>query len=175
MSDDPPGGAGALTGFAGLAAQHRGYLLRIATRLSGSADVADDLVQDTLLRAFRRFEQFQPGTHASAWLATILTNLYLDSVKHQRVVRDAEPSLVATTELLGSPPMAELTDAELYAAIDALEPELRKVVDLCYLQQLGYRAAAAVLGVPVGTVGTRLMRARAWLREHLTAREDVTS
>jgi RNA polymerase sigma-70 factor, ECF subfamily len=175
VSEHPPSGAGELTGFAEIAAQHRAHLLRVAFRLSGNPDIAHDLVQDTLLRALRRFEQFQPGTQASTWLSRILTNLFLDRIKHQRVVRDAEPSLVATTEVKCGPPVADLTDAELYAAIEALEPELRKVVELCYLQQLGYRAAAAVLGIPVSTVGTRLMRARGCLRERLTSSEDVKS
>jgi RNA polymerase sigma factor (sigma-70 family) len=173
VAQRPPSGAGALTGFAQIAAQHRPYLQRVALRLSGNTDIANDLVQDTLLRALRRFEQFQPGTQASMWLSKIMTNLFLDRIKHQRVERDAEPSLLATTEDMSGPPVADLTDAELYAAIEALEPELRKVVELCYLQQIGYRAAAEVLGIPVSTVGTRLMRARECLRERLTSSEDV--
>lgn len=154
--------------FAAIAELHRAHLLRVAQRLSGNAEVAKDLVQETLLRALRRFEQFEPGTHAGVWLVTILTNLFYDYLKHQKVERKAEPELVALEPATYELTMTTVADADLYAAIAALEPELREVVELCYLQQIRYREAAAILNVPVGTIGTRLMRARDRLRELLT-------
>jgi RNA polymerase sigma-70 factor (ECF subfamily) len=65
-------------------------------------------------------------------------------------------------------PFAGITDAELYAAISALEPKLREVVELCYIQQMRYREVTAVLNAPMSTVRTRLMRARQRLRELLS-------
>jgi RNA polymerase sigma-70 factor (ECF subfamily) len=143
--------------FGEIAELHREMLYRVALRLSGNRATADDLVQEALLRARLRFDRFQPGTNAGTWLATILTNLFLDQIKHEKVIRKAEPELVALA-----------ADADLYEAIGALEPELRKVIELCYLQQMRYREVAATLNLPVGTIGTRLMRARARLREFLT-------
>jgi len=157
--------------FGELAELHRANLLRVAFRLSGNAETAKDLVQETLLRAFRRFAQFQRGTHAGNWLVAILTNLFFDQLKHQKVERKAEPKLAAAEAVECDPAISTISDADLYAAVQALEPELRDVVELCYLQQIRYRDAAAILNVPVGTIGTRLMRARDRLRDLLTTHE----
>lgn len=154
--------------FAAIAEQHRAHLLRVAQRLAGNAEVAKDLVQETLLRALRRFAQFESGTRVDTWLVTILTNLFYDYLKHQKVERKAEPELVALEPAAYEMTLATVADADLYAAVVALEPELREVVELCYLQQIRYREAAAILNVPLGTIGTRLMRARGRLRELLT-------
>jgi len=154
--------------FAAIATQHRTALHRVAMRLSGDAALAEDLVQETLLRALRRFEQFRPGTHPGTWMAAILTNLYFDYLKHQKVERKAEPELARAEEVEDDPVLGGVADDDLYAAIRSLEPELRRVVELCYLEQMRYREVAAILDVPVGTIGTRLMRARARLRELLT-------
>ena len=154
--------------FAAIAAQHRSALQRVAMRLSGDKALAEDLVQDTLLRALRRFDQFRPGTHPGTWMAAILTNLYFDYLKHQKVERKAEPELARAEPVEDDPVLGGVADDDLHAAIRSLEPELRRVVELCYLEQMRYREVAAILDVPVGTIGTRLMRARARLRELLT-------
>jgi RNA polymerase sigma-70 factor (ECF subfamily) len=154
--------------FAAIATQHRTALHRVAMRLSGDAALAEDLVQETLLRALRRFEQFRPGTHPGTWMAAILTNLYFDYLKHQKVERKAEPELARAEAVEDDPVLGGVADDDLHAAIRSLEPELRRVVELCYLEQMRYREVAAILDVPVGTIGTRLMRARARLRELLT-------
>jgi len=154
--------------FGEIAEQHRAQLLRVALRLSGNAETAKDLVQETLLRGLRRFDQFQPGTHAGTWLVAILTNLFFDHLKHQKVERKAEPDLAVPEVVECDATLSSIADADLYAAVQALEPELRDVVELCYLKQMRYREVAAVLQLPVGTIGTRLMRARARLRVLLT-------
>jgi len=123
-------------------------------------------VQQTLERALLRFDRFQQGTNLGTWLAKILTNLFLDQIKHEKVVRKAEPELAVHAEADGDP-IDGIADADLYAAIEALDPELRQVVELCYLRQLRYREVAAMLNLPLGTIGTRLMRARVRLRELL--------
>jgi len=152
--------------FGELAEQHRAQLLRVALRLSGNAETAKDLVQETLLRGLRRFDQFEPGTNAGTWLVTILTNLFFDHLKHQKVERKAEPDLAVpeAVECDSDLTISRIADADLYAAVQALEPELRDVVELCYLKQMRYREVAAVLTCPRARIGTRLMRARARLR-----------
>jgi RNA polymerase sigma-70 factor (ECF subfamily) len=143
---------------------HRAHLERLATRLSGDRELARDLVQDTYVRALQRFDRFESGTNARAWLATILTHLYYDHCKHQKVVHNGEPVLMIAEAVDHDPTITTISDARLYAAIQQLEPALRDVVVLCSLQQLSYSEAAERLGVPPGTIGTRLMRARAALK-----------
>lgn len=169
------GSVGDFGNFAEIVELHRPQLHRVALRLSGNAETAKDLVQDTLVRALRRFDQFQQGTHAATWLVTILTNLFFDHLKHQKVVSKAQPDLVLPALIVCDSAISNISDADLHAAIQSLQPELREVVELCYFKQMRYQEAAAVVGVKVGTIGTRLMRARARLRELLTdARVEMT-
>jgi RNA polymerase sigma-70 factor (ECF subfamily) len=154
-------------GFAEIAKVHVPLLYRVALRLSGNAETAEDLVQKTLLRAWHRFDQFQQGTHAETWLVAILTNVYLDDIKHLKVVRKAEPELAVREAVECELTSADISDTELYDAVHQLDPELREVVELCYFKRMRFHQAAAALNVPVGTIGTRLMRARTRLRELL--------
>jgi RNA polymerase sigma factor (sigma-70 family) len=158
---------GILGSFAEIAEVHRPLLHRVALRLSGNAETAKDLVQETLLRALRRFDEFQQGTHAATWLVAILTNLYRDDLKYQKVVRRAEPELTVPEAVECDSTIADISDGELYDAVKQLDPELRDVVELCYFKLLRYHQAAMILNVPVGTIGTRLMRARTQLRKLL--------
>ena len=162
--------------FGAFAEQHRAHLLRTAVRLSRNMEIAKDLVQETLLRALRRFDRCQSHTHAATWLVTILTNLFFDQLRHQKVERKAEPELVVeeVVEDEDDGLASGVSDDELLVAVRALEPELRDVVELCYLKQMRYREVATVLKLPVGTIGTRLMRARARLRVLLANHEPET-
>jgi RNA polymerase sigma-70 factor (ECF subfamily) len=169
MASGPKMDSGDAGDFGKVAEIHRPMLLRRAMHLAGNAEIAKDLVQETLLRGFRRFHKLQHGGHAGAWLMRILTNLFYDYLKHQRVVSKAEPEL-ATSEAdddQGDSIYVTIGDDRLHTAIHGLEPELREVVELCYLRQMRYREVAAQLNVPVGTIGTRLMRARLRLRSIL--------
>lgn len=143
-------------------------------------DDAEDLVQECVLRAFRSFDQYQDGTSFKAWTLRILTNLCinrfhqtrkdLEQVGYDDVEREAE----LAGSRLQSPanePGAELFDRllpeEMQRAVGALSPEFRAVVMLCDVQELTYQETAAVLGVPIGTVRSRLFRARRLLRVSL--------
>jgi len=148
---------------------HRAYLQRVAAKLSGDPELAKDLVQETFCRAWLRFDRFQQGTSARAWLATILTNYYFDLRKHEKVVHKTEHAVMVPEAVEHDAMMETVPDDYLHAAIQALEPDLREVVDLCGLKQMRYREAAEALGVPQGTIATRLMRARASLKGLLTA------
>jgi len=130
---------------------------------------ASDLVQDTLERALRKRASFLPGTNVRAWLLTIMTHLFLDQLRRKQIV--SEVASLDALEIAADPPVPELrvTTEELQAAVAELPEELRAVVRLHDLEGLGYRAIAERLGIPMGTVGTRLARARARLHTVLRA------
>lgn len=161
-------------GFRQIARQHEAYLRRIALRLSGDRETAKDLVQETLARALLHFDQFEQGTNARGWLVTILTRHYYDMLKHARVISRAEEDLVTLSTVECDMEAVSIPDTQLWAAVKALEPDLRGVVERCYVHEMSYKAIADELHVPVGTIGTRLRRARERLRALLNA-SDVTS
>lgn len=165
MGGPPPGDRE----FGALIEAHRTRLHQRARRLAGDPQTAADLVQETMLRALQHRERFVPGTHLGTWLGTILTHAFLDLVKHQKVVQRTEPELAVVQGGDGDPELgiAAVSDVDLERAVQALEIELREVVERCYLQRMRYRDAAAELKLPIGTVATRLMRARTRLRELL--------
>lgn len=150
--------------FRKITEQHEAHLRRLALRLSGDSETAKDLAQETLTRAWSRFEQFKQGTNARAWLATILTRLFYDELKHARVINRAEPELKTLESIEHAPAISGIPDTQLWAAVNALEPDLRSVVERCYIQDMSYKAIADELNVPVGTIGTRLKRARERLK-----------
>jgi RNA polymerase sigma-70 factor (ECF subfamily) len=157
--------------FDELATVHAPFLQMIARRLTGDKDVANDLVQETLVRAFLHFATFEPGTNARAWLVKILTRLHIDHLKHAKVVLKANAQL-ATLEVVANDidvTSSEISDAALQAAVGALDPDLRVVVECVYMQRLSYKQAADRLKVPIGTIGSRLTRALQQLKTLLTS------
>ncbi len=150
-------------------------MLRVARTLTGTDADAEDLVQESLLRAYRGLHRFD-GRHPRAWLLTILRNTNANMHRRQRpvVVEDTD-LLRASRPAFGAAelPSAEETfideelDAELHAAVLALDPRFRATVILVDVHDLSYAEAAAVLDVPVGTVMSRLSRARERLRRAL--------
>jgi RNA polymerase sigma-70 factor, ECF subfamily len=140
-------------------------LRRYARALARDAASADDLVQDCLARALGKLHLWQDGTDLRAWLFTILHNQYVNQVR--RSVREGTAVGLSDTEpLLTRPPhqsrRLELRDLE--RAIARLPEEQRAVILLVGLEGMHYEEVAAVLGVPVGTVRSRLSRAREALR-----------
>jgi RNA polymerase sigma-70 factor, ECF subfamily len=135
--------------------QHLAALLRVARRLSLDNASAEDLVQETMLLAWRGFHQFEPGTNARAWLFRILFNVfYSERRKAQRV-----PLSVATVV------DSKVQEAvEVREALQALAIEQRIVLLLCVVEGFTCREAAGILDVPIGTVMSRLSRAREELR-----------
>jgi RNA polymerase sigma-70 factor (ECF subfamily) len=157
--------------FAEIANTHSAMLHRVAQQLSGNAEVAKDLVQETLLRGWRRFDQPRQSAQLATWLVTILTNLFFDQLRHEKVKSKAKPALAIQAEVEEiecDPAISCVSDDQLRAAVQMLEPNLRDVVELCYLKQMRYRDAAMILNVRMGTIGTRLMRARERLHDLLT-------
>jgi RNA polymerase sigma-70 factor, ECF subfamily len=149
--------------FREITEQHEEHLRRLALRLSGDREAAQDLLQETLTRAWSRFAQFRHGTNARAWLVTILTRLFYDGLKHARVISKAEPELM-TLRSVAHDAVPRIAGPQLWAAVKSLEPDLRSVVERCYIEDMSYKAIADELKVPIGTIGTRLRRARERLK-----------
>jgi len=151
--------------------EHSARVYRLAYRLSGNRQDAEDLTQETFIRVFRSLANFAPGTF-EGWLHRITTNLFLDMVRRRQRIRfDALPE--DTERLPGSAPSPEQVytdthlDPEVQAALDALSPDFRVAVVLCDIEGLTYEEIAATLGIKLGTVRSRIHRGRVQLREAL--------
>jgi RNA polymerase sigma-70 factor (ECF subfamily) len=149
-----------------------------ALRLTANPADAEDLVQDTYLKAFRAADQFQAGTNLKAWLFTILHNTFLN--RRRRALK--EPLAVETDEieraaaaLVDEPETPEqlllrdTLDADLEAALDSLPDAFRQAVWLRDVEEFTYSEIAAMLRIPIGTVMSRISRGRRLLHERLTA------
>jgi len=155
-----------MSGFPILVEHESPRLRRYARALTRAADREDDLVQDTLVRALTKGHLWQPGTDIRAWLFTIMHNQYVNTVR--REMRDSatvdieqmSSTLAATTD-----PTAGRQLAELDRALARLPEEQREVILLVGLEGMAYESAAQILGVPIGTVRSRLSRGRDSLRE----------
>jgi RNA polymerase sigma-70 factor, ECF subfamily len=141
------------------------YLRRYARGLTHNAADADDLVQSCLLRALTNFHRFEKDTNLRAWLLTILHNIFIDTVRKRRRAREAfEAAGIATDGLSQAPnQLHRIQVGELKEAIAQLPAEQRSTLLLVALEDLTYEEAARVTGVPVGTVRSRLSRARQML------------
>jgi RNA polymerase sigma-70 factor (ECF subfamily) len=152
-------------------ATHVPHLLLQARRLTTSATEAQDLVQDTMERAVKSLRRFTPGTNMRAWLYTILVRRACDVHRQRRSQRHSD---VVETDTLPAPTPEEqsiwvhVTDADLQQAVSCLRVSFREVFELHEVHHLCYQDIAMRLGIPVGTVGTRLRRAREKLRKTLT-------
>ncbi len=152
-------------------------LYRYAYGLTGDEMHADDLVQETMLKAYRAWHQFRAGTNVRAWLLTILRNtLYTEyrTARRQGTVVDLDTveSYVAFDQLSDMDPEGRffdsLMDIDVQAAVERL-PERFREAFLLSIEGLDYREIAEVLGVPIGTVRSRIHRARHSLRNELFA------
>lgn len=150
-------------------------LMRVAMSITRNPPDAEDLVQDTLLRAFRGIDKFD-GRHPRAWLLTIMRNSQINRVRRKRPELLRDPDLTfeqATDEAASDGPEAMVIDATFDAAVETalldLPEKFFTVVELVDLNQLSYQEAADVIGIPVGTVMSRLHRARGRIRRHLEA------
>ncbi|MDB6453932.1 MULTISPECIES: RNA polymerase sigma factor [unclassified Falsirhodobacter] len=156
---------------------HLPALRAFAISLTRNVSVADDLVQDTIVKAWTNFDKFTAGTNLRAWLFTILRNtFYSDKRKTRREVPDPEGAHAAT--LFVKPDHdGRMAFTEFSAAFDKLTPEHREVLILVGASGFSYEDAADMMGVAVGTVKSRANRARTRLAEllHLDDGEQVFS
>jgi RNA polymerase sigma-70 factor (ECF subfamily) len=156
---------------------HYGTLCRSALRLAGSQAEAEDLVQETLLRAYRAHERLTPESQVRPWLMRILYNTFVSVWRRRkREQRLLQPSLFEHDApwLLPSPPVADHPDNPLAAlddqvveALEELPPNYRRCVMLVDVEDKTYKEAADAIGRPVGTVMSRLFRGRRLLQDKL--------
>ena len=141
--------------------------------LTRNQSEAEDLVQETFSKALRAFDSFQPDTNFKAWIFRILRNTFLTSrtgiATSRTVFLEDHPD---TLDTVASPTPADTlirldNQAALYLALEQLQPQLREVLLLCDVEEIKYKDIAAILDVPIGTVMSRISRARSTLRQLL--------
>ena len=138
-------------------------LRRYARALVGDRHAADDLVQDTLERAVRKFHLWKPGD-LRAWLFSIMHNVFVNQLKARKI----RPEVEADENLPARVPGADGMDIlDLERALRALAPEQREVVLLVGLEEMTYAEVSTALGIPVGTVMSRLSRGRERMRRYV--------
>lgn len=149
---------------------HLESLLRTAVRMSGDRARAEDAVQETYLRAWRSFSTYQPDTNCRAWLFRILLNVLKKAAGKKR----HDPLAVAEDVDTSSKVVALFPNTDgggtqdVIAAVDHLAPEFRDVLWLVVVEGLSYKETAQTLDIPMGTVMSRLYRARREIRRWLT-------
>ncbi|NRA33900.1 MAG: sigma-70 family RNA polymerase sigma factor [Polyangiaceae bacterium] len=162
---------------------HVGVLLSAARRLTRNPSDAEDLVQDTLVKAFRARRQYRVGTNLKAWLLKILRNTFINRYRRdtlERSVMTLETAAPLRAGWTGNATLSGMREAEsgalrpmleteIVAALDKLPEEFRFVVLLADVEELSYREISEVIERPLGTVMSRLHRGRALLRKSLVA------
>jgi RNA polymerase sigma-70 factor (ECF subfamily) len=161
--------------------EHLPSLLAVASRLMRKGAEAEDLVQDSVLKAIRAREQFESGTNLRAWLLKILTNTFINRYRRGGLERsvldgpDADPLAdgwvsASTMESLRDPEsqaLRPILEAEIGRALDELPTEFRLAVVLSDVEDLSYKEISDVMGCPIGTVMSRLHRGRRMLKSRL--------
>jgi RNA polymerase sigma-70 factor (ECF subfamily) len=186
---DGPGAAATPRGdvalFSRLLASHQDKLYRVAYRMTGHHEDAQDLLQDALIEAYRSFHRFQRGTYFDKWLYRIMTNTFIDRQRQRKRIGPVE-SLDAVTSPDGegtssrdipdweSDPAREILsqsfDGPIQKALDELPPEFRLVLILADVEEFSYDEISEMMDTPIGTVRSRLHRARATMRRALERR-----
>jgi len=154
--------------------EHIPRLRRYARALTGDVVRADDLVQDTLERAWRKQRLWRQGSNLRAWLFSVMHNVHVNQL---RSAPHGDEVDYTSLELAASPGLDENPAAvrDILRGIAELPPEMRSVIMLVGVEQFSYAEAAKVLGVPLGTVMSRLSRARERLRAWMEARPGSTN
>ncbi|MCH9649099.1 MAG: sigma-70 family RNA polymerase sigma factor [Deltaproteobacteria bacterium] len=167
--------------FQGAAMPYMDSLFNTAFRMARNSEDAEDLVQETYLKAYKYYDKFQEGTNFKAWLFKILKNTFINSYrKKQQVppesdfsdIEDSFERLVSdeVTHRMRSPEeefLANILNEDIQAALEALPSDFRMVVLLADIESFSYKEIADILGVPVGTVMSRLYRGRRLLEAAL--------
>ncbi|HWE80920.1 MAG TPA: sigma-70 family RNA polymerase sigma factor, partial [Gaiellaceae bacterium] len=162
-------------------------VFRVARRLAGSREEAEDLVQDTYARAFRAWQQYQPGTNLRAWLLRILTNLNIDRGRRAQRTPDLQPleegDYFLYNKLESTMPdenpdeervIERLSQNSVVDALAEVPHDFRDAIVLVDIGEFSYADAAQILDIPVGTVMSRLHRGRRILKQRL-AEKAVTN
>lgn len=170
------------TEFENVALVHLTSLYSVALRMTKNTSDAEDLVQETCLKAYRFFHRFQPGTNCRAWLFKILTNIFINkyrqrtrepqSVEFDRIQEEQlNQSWLALNPNPGQNPeenlWSNLREEQIKKALESLPEEFRLAVVLCFVEGFSYEEIADILGVRLGTVKSRIHRGRLLLKAQL--------
>jgi len=155
---------------------HLDALYRVALRLTANPSDADDLVQETMLKAFRAWDQYEKGTNAKGWLITILRHAFINEYRRrtrhpENVDLDTIEPFAVFGEIQDDDPQGaffdKIVDDEVLKAIDQLPETFRETLVLSDVEGMSYQEIAKILEIPVGTVKSRLFRARQALQGKL--------
>ena len=167
--------------FESLVREHEAAIYRVAYRLSGNHDDAQDLVQDTLIEAFESFHRFSEGTHFDRWIFRIMKNTFIDKVRKRPKVpissletgktgSDGESAPIEVVDMAGAADaalMARTLDGPIQEALQELPEEFRLVLVLSDIEDYSYEEISMILNCPIGTVRSRLHRGRTILKDKL--------
>jgi RNA polymerase sigma-70 factor (ECF subfamily) len=168
--------------FEELVRKHESSIYRVAYRLSGNRDDAEDLIQEALIEAFEAFPRFKEGTRFDRWIYRIMTNTHIDIIRKRGrsprtismeagVSDDGTPLVIETPDSTNDPAlrlMALEFSEPLQRSLDTLSPESRAILVLADVEGQSYEEVARAVGCPVGTVRSRLHRARMALKNMLS-------
>lgn len=165
--------------FEKVALPHLDAVYRAAVAICGRRQKADDLVQEAFLKAFERFDSFQPGTNCKAWLLQILRNIWIDQLRKKKIagqVLPLEEEIIAenshcdeTVWSNAEDLMENFSDEQVIKALWELPDDQRLTLFLIDVEQLSQKDVAQITGVPAGTVKSRTSRARNALKERLAS------
>lgn len=165
------------TAWVDLIGRHRRRILSLAYRFTGQYQEAEELTQEIIVRVYRQLDRFDPRAHFAVWLNSVARNYCIDHYRtkvreRQRLLpEDTLLERTAGSALLGPDRVLEQREARasLLTALDGLSPKLREVVQLRFFQEMPYEEICTRLGVPEGTVKSRIHRGRAELKRLLIA------
>ena len=167
--------------FEDLVRQHQRSVYNVALRLTGNADDAQDLTQDAFVRAYKAFDRYKFGTSFNRWLYRIVTNLYIDHVRKKKrapaidyldeklemddgsVSREVSDSSFSPEDVL----IKTQIDERLQKALNKISPEFKMAIILCDVEGFSYEEIAEIMGTSIGTVRSRIHRARHSMRNML--------
>ncbi len=144
-------------------------LFRVAMFLKRERDAAEDLVQETLVQALKSFHRYEAGTNCKAWLTTIMYHTHYKQLRKQtnlHLVADTEEKIAATIAFEAPIPQ-QITDEDVLRALEKVPQNFKEIVVLCDVEGFAYKEISTFLGVPIGTVMSRLHRGRKILRGEL--------
>ncbi len=161
------------TDFGARVAGYMPNIWKYAVSLSGRPDVADDLTQATCLRALEKRAQFTDGTSLIAWLVTICRSIWLNELRAKAVRKTSDLDSAPAEALISTAPDTEtnIFASQVFSQLMTLPEAQRETAYLVYVEQFTYRETAEMLGIPIGTVMSRLATARARLA-HLAAPDE---